>query len=327
MTDDGVELPVFDVTHPAFAVEKSAAELSDLVVRAATKRNRVPDLIQRLYRRFVLQRSILVRPVQGASGSFMSGMSTYLAKLGPNNLGDGYAKPFDRKLASSLPFLSVRLRLHHMARLLADGSAPALVERPGRPFHLLNIAGGTAMDSLNALIVLQKENPQSLADRNVFLHVLDREQKGPDFSARALAALCGRGAPLQGLNVSFSHLRYDWSDVTVLQRLLARVVIDGAVVAVSSEGGLFVYGTDEEIVTNLKILRSGTPDDSVLAGSMSRSDGPAGVLNLRGQIAIRARTVEEFKTLVERGDWAMSRFFEGPLGHNFSLTKIAGRTS
>jgi hypothetical protein len=323
VTEDGVELPIIDVTHPAFAVEKSAAELTDLLARTATKRSKIPDPIQRLYRRFVLRRSILMRPTQGAKGAFMGGMSTYLAKLGPANLGDGYAKPIDRKISSSLPFLSVRLRLHHMARLLADGIAPALMARAGQPFHMLNIAGGPAMDSLNALIVLQKENPQSLEGRKIFVHVLDRERTGPDFGARALAALRDPGAPLHGLDVSFEYVRYEWSDVTVLRQLLGRLGTEGSVIAGSSEGGLFVYGTDEEVVANLEVLRSGTPDNAIVVGSMSRSDGPAGVLNKRGQLAIRAREVEEFKILVERAGWTMSRFFEGPLGHHFSLTKLA----
>jgi len=324
VTEDGVELPIIDVTHPAFAVEKSAAELSELLARTATRRKKVPDPIQRLYRRFFLQRSILMRPSTGASGEFMSGMSTYLAKLGPHNLGAGYAKPIDRKLAGSLPFLSVRLRLHHMARLLADGTAPALQEKPGQPFHLLNIAGGPAMDSLNALIVLQKENPHLLAGRAISIHVLDRERTGPAFGARALTALRGEGAPLHGLPVRFESVRYDWSDAAVLRQLLDRLDTDGAVIAASSEGGLFVYGSDEEIVANLAALGRGTPGDTVVVGSMSRSDGPAGVLNQRGRLAIRARSVEAFTTLVKSAGWTMSRFLEGPLGHNFSLARIPG---
>jgi hypothetical protein len=326
VTDDGIELPVIDVTHPAFALKQSAAELSELLLRAATRRKRVPDFIQRLYYRFVFQRSILVRRVEGASGVFMSGMSTYLGKLGPDNLGKGYAKPRDRKFAAFLPFLSIRLRLHHMARLLADGIAPALREKPGRPFHLLNIAGGPAMDSLNALILLQKENPQWLAGRKICIHVLDRERTGPDFGARALTALCGLGAPLRGLDVSFQYLHYDWSDVAVLRQLLGRLGTDGSVVAGSSEGGLFVYGSDEEILANLEALQSGTPDDSILVGSMSRADGPAGVLNRRSQIGIRPREAEAFETLVQGAGWTVSRLLEGALGYNFSLAKTSGKT-
>jgi len=324
VTDDGVELPIVDVTHPAFAVEKDAAELSALLALETTIRKRVPGPLLRLYRQFFLERSILVRPIKGTSGVFMSGMSTYLAKLGPDNLGKGYAKPIDRRLAVALPFFSVRLRLHHMARLLADGITPVLGEKAGQPFHLLNIAGGTAMDSLNALIVLRKESPQLLAGRNIFIHVLDRERTGPDFGARALAALRSEGAPLHGLEVSFECVRYDWSDVMVLQQQLDRWDTDGSAVAGSSEGGLFVYGSDDEIVANLETLRRGTPSDAIMVGSMSLADGAAGVLNKRGHVAIRARGVEEFKTLVQRGGWTVSRFLQGPLGHNFSLAKIPG---
>ena len=75
----------------------------------------------------------------------MTGLHTYLLKLGPEMLGRAYAKPIDRKIAAALPSLAVRLRLEDVANLIADTLLPALADSPGRPLHFLNIAGGPAI--------------------------------------------------------------------------------------------------------------------------------------------------------------------------------------
>ena len=99
--------------------------------------------------------------------------------------------------------------MRDVARLLADGLAPALAAQPGAPVHLLNIGGGPATDSLNALILLQKEQPQQLAGRQIVIHVLDLDATGPHFGARALDALLAAGAPLHGMMAAFQHIPYD----------------------------------------------------------------------------------------------------------------------
>ena len=58
--------------------------------------------------------------------SFLGGVETYLFKLGPENLGSMFAHSFDRKVAASIPAVSMRLRLQDMARLMADALLPAL---------------------------------------------------------------------------------------------------------------------------------------------------------------------------------------------------------
>ena len=171
-TDDGLELPVIDVTHPAFAFEVGEAELSALIDQAVRSVNVAPAALQA-----AAQKSLLVRGMVESSGTYTSGMMTYLNKLGPDNLGDGYASPIDHQWAASLTPLTFRWRMRDVARLLADGLAPALAARPHRPVHMLNIGGGPAMDSLNALILLRKEHP--------------------DVAGRA-ACRCPRARPRQG---------------------------------------------------------------------------------------------------------------------------------
>ena len=76
-----------------------------------------------------------------------------------------YARPIDRRIAAALPVMAVRLRLADMATLLAEALAPTLEARPRHPLRLVNIAGGPAMDSLNALIVLRRDRPGVLDGR------------------------------------------------------------------------------------------------------------------------------------------------------------------
>src|ERR1700712_1971166 len=107
MTQDGVELPVIDVTHPAFQVKASEAELERLferLVRAHKSGRKVPAVVQKLLFRPFLRRSVLALGLEGATGTYLAGLSTYLFKLGPDNLWSGAAR-IDRKIAASLPAL------------------------------------------------------------------------------------------------------------------------------------------------------------------------------------------------------------------------------
>jgi hypothetical protein len=324
VTDDGVELPIIDITHPAFSLEVSEGELSrlaDQFVREARQREKVPAFLQRLFFRLVLRRSLLGRGIMGAEGAFLSGMSTYLLKLGPENLGQAYAGPIDRKIAASLPALALRLRLEDMARLLAESLAPALRAKPDRPLVLLNIAGGPAMDSLNALLLLEKEHPGALAGRQISIHALDLERGAPEFGRRALAALLGEGAPLHGLDVRFHYVPHDWKDVHELRDLLGALRMDDPVIAVSSEGGLFEYGSDEEIVANLETLGAGMPAETFLVGSVTRGDGPARYLNASSKISIRPRRLEEFRALANRAGWKVEQAVERPFSFNVRLVR------
>jgi len=325
MTNDGVELPVVDVTHPAFEVKISDAELADAIdrfVRECKQREKLPDFIQRLVLRILLRRSVLARGLRRVNGRFLRGLDTYLFKLGRENLGAGWADPMDLRIAASLPALSMRLRLHDMASFVADGLAPALVSRTAQPLHLLSVAGGPAMDSLNTLLLLQKQDPGCLRGREVFIHVLDLESEGPDFGRRALAALQSDGAPLRGLKIEYQFTSYDWGDAKTLRELLARLGTGKGVFAASSEGGLFEYGSDEEIVANLETLLAGTPADTLMVGTIGRPDGPA--LHLHRGLsrgAARPRSLEVFSALARRGGWSVDKVVERPFSHNFRLKK------
>jgi hypothetical protein len=258
-TRDGVTLPVIDVTDPRFAVPDDAAGLARLTeaLHEETRRNRrLPQFVMRWLIRRAARRSRLLQALFGGTASFVDGITTYVMKLGADNLPPPYDGAMDRRVADSPYMTLLRLRTQQVAKLTAEALAPELAHAGAAPLHFVNIAGGPAIDSLNALILLRRRDA-ALLQRPIVVHVLDRDDAGPFFGRNALAALMQDGAPLAGLDVAFDHRAYDWNDTASLAALLRETSAAGAVVGASSEGGLFEYGGDEAIVANLAALRAG----------------------------------------------------------------------
>jgi hypothetical protein len=137
-------LPVVDVTHPAFAISISESEqkaLQEKFLRTGIPLGRLPKWLREPALRFLLPQSVLAQGIAQARTSFMSGLQTYLLKLGPEMLGSAYTKPIDRQIASALPCDCLRLRLQDMAQLLAETLLPIIRSAPDRPLRFLNIAG------------------------------------------------------------------------------------------------------------------------------------------------------------------------------------------
>src|SRR4029078_5280134 len=111
VTDDGLELPVIDVTHPAFAIAPTDAELDALAAafQDMMARSRDAPEEQREAMRTALDGAILGRGMLAGTGTFLTGLNTYLMKLGPDNLG-AYASDLDRQIARALGPVSMRMR-------------------------------------------------------------------------------------------------------------------------------------------------------------------------------------------------------------------------
>jgi len=102
--------------------------------------------------------------------------------------------------------------------------------------------------------------------------VLDSAQDGPFFGANALAALKKEGRPLHGLDVAWMHRGYDWNEPAGLKRLVRELASEGGLIAASSEGALFEYGSDAAIVANLTALRHDGRGARLVAGSVTPAD-------------------------------------------------------
>src|SRR5262245_14722060 len=126
-TEEGQNVPVIDVTNPAFALEaptdeelSKIAERSLKVVEAAVKIKKNSPLLSR-------------------DESYYTGMKTYFNKLGAENLHESFATAYDRKMAATLAPIATRLRLRAIAQDLADNLEGLLASHPSRDVHLLNI--------------------------------------------------------------------------------------------------------------------------------------------------------------------------------------------
>jgi len=186
---------------------------------------------------------------------------------------------------------------------------------------LVNIGGGTGSDSWNTVIRLQGEQGELLVGREIGIAVMDLDARGPGFGGRAMEALCAAGGPLSGLKVGFRHFSYGWSDAERLRELLRELEAGEAACGICSEGGLFEYGSDEEIVSNLRALDAGTPRDAVIVGSVTRDGRPVRASLIASRVLTRPRTMEGFRSLCKQGGWTVEEALERPFSYNVRLVK------
>jgi hypothetical protein len=317
-TDDGLQLPIIDVTHPAFAIAISDEELRDRVARFLREPPpfaRLPAFLRSLVLRFVLRRSRLAAGLRKSERGVLSSIDTYVFKLGAEQLPAEFGA-IDRRIAASLPALAVRLRLQDMATLLADELAPRL-DGHARPLHFIDVAGGTAMDALNALLLLRRARREIFDGRRVIVRVLDGDPRGPAFGRRALAQLRAPAAPLDGVDATLEHVDYDWSRPAALAAALEQARAAGAIAIASSEGGLFEYGSDDDILANLRVLAA-APDVAVV-GSVTRADGPIHKLHAQRRAATHPRGLDAFRALVARAGFTVARAVERPFSDHVVL--------
>lgn len=306
-TVERIELPVIDVTHPAFAIsEPGATELEAMLKKSeadGANFNRMPAFLRKIFLWIFSRQSILMRGLIGSSGTYLSGLNTYLLKLGPDNLGTIYMKPMDKVIAASLPVLSTRLRLQDMAQMSAQAIIPVLEQRPDIPLHLINIAGGPCSDSLNILILLRKQNLELLKNRDIKIHVFDLESAAPTFAKNALNALQVPRGPLSGLNAALEYTPYNWCIARDLRDKLVDLSLQQSVMLVTAEGGLFDYGSTEDIAVNLKVLSTHTPSDTVLTGTFTPPHRLGEGFGKVGGAVTVARSLNDFSNLVRKNGW------------------------
>jgi hypothetical protein len=302
-TRDGIVLPVIDVTDPRFAVLDDPDSLTRLFAQSAAEeqQNRyMPNFLMHWLLRRAARRSLLLRAVFTGDESFLGGLTTYVMKLGAEHLPPPYDSPMDKRVAASAHLKLLRLRTQQVARLVADALSPELANAGSAPLVLINIAGGSAIDSMNALILLRHHDGELLR-RPIEIHVLDQDDAGPFFGSNALTALMQDGAPLAGLDVVFRHRRYDWNEPASLEVLL-RDLRPGAILAASSEGGLFEYGSDEAIVANLTALHAANV--RFIAGSVtSSSDARRRHMITANRFNLHPRGLEGFAPLAGRAGY------------------------
>src|SRR5262249_9079364 len=169
-----------------------------------------------------------------------------------------------------------------------------------------NIGGGPALDSLNALILLRRDHAD-LLQRPVVIHVLDSGTDGPFFGANAFAALQAEGRPLHGLDAAWQRHDYYWNAAAALARLRRELAGARCLIAASSEGALFEYGSDEAIVANLTALRADGAGARLVAGSVTRDDEARRRMIAQTRFKLVPRGLAGFAPLATRPGFAIAR--------------------
>jgi hypothetical protein len=149
--DNGIELPVLDITHPLFLSsidEGRLDEVSKASIQKMLGLGAMPDAQKRTYYE-QLSKSLVFGYVfvSDPGANFMSGMSTYVYKLGPNLIGGGQDREFDRSASMDIGSVAIRMRIRDLCRLQADALIPQLEPSPQKNLCFINIGGGAASDS------------------------------------------------------------------------------------------------------------------------------------------------------------------------------------
>ena len=314
-TPNGTRLPVIDVSLPDFAVPTDRVEIDALEAQAlAEERGRGP--LQRFALRLILKaiarQSKLVAALQAADTGFLSGIATYVMKLGPANLMAPYNTEIDKRIAATPIVQAMRIRLAQVAGLLAQGLAPLLAGNT-HPLVILEIAGGPSADALNALIDLNRQG--LLAGRTAQIVDYDLDREGPGFAANMLAAL--QTGPLAGRDISLTLVPGNWSDTVALAKVLAGIPSE-AIVAATSEGGLFEYGSDSDIVGVLNTLRSRI---DVITGSVTRNAEINRLMRLHSRLKTIPRGLSRFAGLIAPAGYRVVQSHSAILSDQVLLTR------
>lgn len=324
-TDNGIELPVLDITHPLFISSIDESALDTLGEKAVIKIKSFSKRAQ-FYKKFLGKRSFIIRGffLKDPDDIYLNGMSTLILKLGPGFIGNGLKQFLDRRESKGFIGMSLRMRLRDLCRIQADALMPKLLKSPQRNLCFINIAGGSASDSINTLLLILRENPALLKNRQIEINVLDIDTFGPHFADRCVQALKEKGAPFTGLDITFRHILYNWNNTAKLVDLLRER--KGWIQICASEGGLFEYGLDEEIIDNLASLYKYSEDDMILASDimLDSQDVHPAIPAMVDATGLKVRLIGKsgLAKILENTEWKPDRFMEGnPIYIIFTLTK------
>ena len=313
-TDEGLRLPVIDVTDPRFIIPTDPAAMAELrrkFLQDDRRQRVIPVWFQRAMMRLAARRSPLAAALLTPAADHYDGTSTYVLKLGADNLVPPYGAPMDRRLAGSGHATCVRLRMQQLSGIMADAVAVDRAFTSSAPLHLINIGGGPSFDSVNALMLLRRDRPE-LLDRQVVVHIMDQNAKGAALCKAAVAALIDTDGPLHGVAVTVDYREYDWNDASALAGLVERIASGKEVALASSEGALFEYASDEAVVANLRALRPGV---RFVAGSVTSER----VTVASAWYDLKNRGVAGFTTLAEDAGYRLVRAEDSEMSHQVLL--------
>jgi hypothetical protein len=316
-TENGIELPVLDTTHPLFLNSINEEKLGEMLKELEKKGNKRAESFNNMpafLKAFLTKRSYIMAGfmLKDTDDKFLSGISTLMMKFGPGLIGKGRKKFFDRLGSKSVGAVILRMRIRDICKLHSETLVHQLIKGKGENLCFVNIGGGTACDSINTLITICKKDPLLLINRQIEINVLDIDKYGPGFANNCVEALKSEGNYFHGLNITFKYINYNWNDTTILAGFLSER--KEWLITCSSEGGLFEYGSDEEIIQNLNVLYDSSQDDMKIAGSLIRdvnSVDPVILASMKmTNIKARFLGIDGLKKNLENTKWTIESILE-----------------
>ena len=327
-TSNGIELPVLDITHPEFISSIDENRLKKLLPyieknaeRNANKFNKIPTFIKNYF----IKHSFAMAELLQNESSFATGISTLMMKLGPNLIGKGKKRFWDRSVAKGFGSLVIRMRARDIGNCLAEMMLPIINKFPSKNICFINIAGGSASDSINALFLILKENPLLLKNKKIEINVLDIDTYGPSFAGQCIKELKSPGNKFCDLDISLRHIPYDWNNIQKLSELLLER--KEWLQICSSEGGLFEYCSDDIIINNLNTIHINSSENIIILGSLLHDiekidAGIIAGLKISTSLKLRFLGINGLKKIIEN-NWEVNKTIEGnPRYLVFSLNKI-----
>lgn len=204
----------------------------------------------------------------------------------------------------------IRMRARDISTFLADSIRSSLKHLPRKDLCMINIGGGTATDSINALILLTKSDPGLLSGIKIELNILDIDDYGPFFASQCIGELVSEGGALNGLDIECRHVYYDWKNVSTLETLLSERI--GCIPVFSSEGGIFEYGDEGDIIRNLEIISGNVRRQTFFCGSLIKDDANvdpvfSSTIDMM-KIKPKQYGVDGLTRLLDRSGWIINNF-------------------
>jgi hypothetical protein len=317
-TLNNVELPVLDITHPLFIssidevkLKKMLKEAEKNAEKTAEKFNNMPAFIKSFLAKRSFTMSELIQNKD--DNKYLSGVSTLMLKLGPGLIGKGKKRFFERLSSRGIGGIVLRMRVRDISYCQAKALIPVLKKHPEKNLCLINIAGGAASDSINALVLVLKENPALLHNKKIEINVLDIDLFGPGFAGKCITELNKPGGLFHGLDLTYRHIPYDWNNTEALEKIFSER--KDWLQACSSEGGLFEYCTDEVIRKNLDAIFNLSDSETTITGSLLHEIGKvdsAIIASLKISTGIKPRFLGlEYLKHICKNNWIIDNIIEG----------------
>jgi hypothetical protein len=315
--DNGLEIPVIDISHPLFKASIDEKKLSEYMKKAASKGEKRAESFKKMplfLKNFLVKRSFIMANLLSDNNDdkFLSGLSTLLLKMGPYLIGGGRKRFFDRLASKGIGGIVLRMRLRDIAASQANQLKNQLIEFPEKNLCFINIAGGTSCDTINTILLILEGNPDLLKNRKIEINVLDIDSTGPEFAEKSIRALKTGTGKFHNLNISFRYFNYNWENTTILKNLISER--KECLLICTSEGGLFEYGTDEDIIKNLEAISENSGGDIKAFGSVIRDKDtidPGTIVALKmTRIKARLLGIEGLKTILKKTQWNLDNHLE-----------------